>query len=300
MEILMIAALIGFATSFVCWVTMRRHMETALLKSRTSSMVGAIQLPYPIGGSAADLGGGAGWVTLEDARKDKIARDLFVAGLRDRRTVRLFHLLNHLSWFLPVTLMVGAVLMRLPTLMDIGLWCAAGLFAFGALRLTLRSLKAKRQKRILKIMPQLLDLMIVCIEGGLNFTAALPRVLREMDSKEPLVREFALMHHEFMGGIPLREAMDRLAARCEVPDLAVVLNAITQSEQMGTSLGQTLRIQAAQLRDKKRQRMREEAQKIPVKIIFPAMLILSTLFIVVLAPSVYQIVTHLRQVGVVK
>ena len=106
-----------------------------------------------------------------------------------------------------------------------------------------------------------------------------------MSQKEPIVKEFDHMHHELMGGLSLPQACDRLARRCEVPDLSVILISIVQSDQMGSGLAQVLRVQAHELRDKLRQRMREKAYRIPVKLLFPMVLIFMTLFAMTLGPA---------------
>lgn len=291
-----IALASGLACTSVCWFVLEHQKEKALLKSRTAESV-AVHFPYPLGTNQSgdrDIP-----VTYEEAQKDGIAKSLFLAGLRDKRIIQFFHLLNKLSWLLPAGLLVFVFMTGLPNFMYLIRISALGITIFLLVRFILRVLVEKRQQKIIKTLPQLLDLMIVCIEAGLNFTAALPRVMSELDPKDPLVKEFTIMHHEYLSGIPLHEALDRLGKRCQTPDLAIVLNAISQSEQMGTSLGNTLRIQAAQLRDKKRQRMREQAQKIPVKIVFPAMIILSTIFIVTLAPAIYSVLTNMEKSGVI-
>jgi tight adherence protein C len=142
---------------------------------------------------------------------------------------------------------------------------------------------------ILRSLPQFLDLLLISVEAGMAFTAALERVIKEVDPREPLTREFSQMYHEFLGGLPLSEACERMTKRCQVPDVGIVLSSIVQSDQMGASLGNNLRIQSGDLRDKYRQRLRARAHKIPVKIIFPMLLSFGMIFFLTLGPAFYQL-----------
>lgn len=297
--VMMIATTIGIACTCVCWVYLHRREEKKHMESRTAVAHG-LAFPYPIDSLSSFKHHHNEAITLDDTQGDKLAKDLFVAGYRTGKTIRIFRMASHVAWILPVTLTIYSYLVGNPDIVYLGRLIGVGVGIFWGSRMLLKSLKQKRQNRILKHLPQFIDLMIVCIEAGLNFTAALPRVIKEMDRKEALVKEFELMHQEYLSGLPFSEALDRLSKRCEVTDLSVVLNSISQSEQMGTSLGHALRVQAVQLRDKNRQRMREKAQEIPVKIAFPALLILSMIFIVALMPSLYQISIQFEKIGYTK
>ena len=165
----------------------------------------------------------------------------------------------------------------------------AGVIIYLYTHLILKIAREKRQKLILRSLPQFLDLLVVCVEAGLSFTAALERILKEMEKENPLTKEFKVMYNEFLGGLSLKQACERLDKRCDVPDLSLLLTSIVQSDQMGASLGNTLRTQATEIRDKYRQRVRTRALKIPVKILFPMIPIFLAFMLVNLGIIGFQI-----------
>jgi tight adherence protein C len=147
-----------------------------------------------------------------------------------------------------------------------------------------------RQKIILKSLPDAFDLITTCVEAGLGLEAALARVAEKV--KGPFGEELILMLHEVALGKLRRDALREVAQRTGVPDLTSFINAVVQAETMGTSIAAVLRVQADQMRIKRRQRAEQEAQAAPIKMMFPLVLfIFPTMFIVILGPaaiSIYQ------------
>jgi tight adherence protein C len=141
-----------------------------------------------------------------------------------------------------------------------------------------------RQKTIVKSLPDSLDLITTCVEAGLGLDASLSRVAEKV--KGPFAEELAQTLREIGLGRHRREALIELGQRTGVPDLITFVNAVVQAEEMGTSVGQVLRVQADQMRIRRRQRAEEQAHKAPVKMVFPLVLcIFPTLFIVILGPG---------------
>jgi tight adherence protein C len=147
-----------------------------------------------------------------------------------------------------------------------------------------------RQKAISKSLPDAFDLIVTCVEAGLGLEAALARVAEK--TKGPFGEELTICLREVSMGKLRREALKELADRTGVPDLTGFINAVVQAESMGTSIGTVLRVQAEQLRMKRRQRAEQQAHAAPIKMMFPLVLCLfPTLFIVILGPagiSIYQ------------
>jgi len=142
-----------------------------------------------------------------------------------------------------------------------------------------------RQKLIQNTLPYFLDLMVVGMEAGLGFDAAVNRVIQK--SKGPLSDEFNRALQEVRIGKPRREAMRDIATRAGVDDLSTFLAAIIQADELGISIGNVLRVQAQQFRIKRRQRAEEAAMKLPVKMLFPLIFcIFPAIFIVLLGPAV--------------
>lgn len=208
-------------------------------------------------------------ISLKTLKYDRVARALFMAGIKNEGALLWFHRIQRGLVVLPILLML--------------LYVISGSFtttkAFGALLLTvsamiviqlfLRIARERRQKMILRQLPQFLDLIVVGAEAGLSFMSALERILNELSPRDPLTQELYLLHHEIMSGLSMADAAKRFADRCDIPDLSLFLGSVVQSDQIGVSLVGTLRTQAAEVRDKYRQRVRLRAMKIPIKILFP-------------------------------
>jgi len=141
-----------------------------------------------------------------------------------------------------------------------------------------------RQKQILLSLPDLIDLLAVSVEAGLGFDAAISRVSERFHG--PLGDEFARVRQEISVGRPRAEALREMARRCEVPDLTSFITSLIQAEQLGVSIGNVLRVQSDQMRERRSQRAREQAQRAPVKMMIPLVLfIFPTLFIVIMGPA---------------
>jgi tight adherence protein C len=141
-----------------------------------------------------------------------------------------------------------------------------------------------RQAQILKSLPDAFDLITVCVEAGLGLEAALGRVAEKVAG--PFGEELTIMLREVSMGKLRRDALRNVAERTGVDDLTTFINAVIQAENMGTSIATVLRVQAEQMRMKRRQRAEQQAQAAPIKMMFPLVLcIFPTLFIVILGPA---------------
>ncbi len=147
-----------------------------------------------------------------------------------------------------------------------------------------------RQRHLRHALPDALDIMILCCEGGLSVQAALQRVTDELQLVHPtLALEMNIVQRETELGLSPGEAFRKFADRCglaDVRDLAVIL---LQSERYGARVTQSLRNYAEAARVQRQQQAEEAAQKAAVKILFPTMLcIFPAILIVVLAPAAFQ------------
>jgi tight adherence protein C len=149
------------------------------------------------------------------------------------------------------------------------------------------SLKRKvsqRQQEIIRSLPDALDLLTICVEAGLGFDAAMSRVAEKWDNE--LSQAFTRVLQEINLGKLRREALREMADRMEVPDVSTFIAAIIQAGQLGVSIARVLRIQADQMRVRRRQRAEELARAASIKILPPvAFLIFPALLIVLLGPS---------------
>ena len=152
----------------------------------------------------------------------------------------------------------------------------------------LRWRAGKRQKAIRLALPDALDLMSITVEAGLSFDAALDRVSREMGG--PLGEELHRVVQEMRLGKGRGEAMRDLSTRTTVEELKSFVMAMVQAEIFGISVARVLHVQAGELRIKRRQLAEAQAQKLPVKIVFPLVLcIFPAIFVVLLGPAAISI-----------
>ncbi len=155
--------------------------------------------------------------------------------------------------------------------------------------MTLNSKIRARQKEILKSLPDVMDLLTVSVEAGLNFDAALSKVVQKMPGT--LSREFETVLQEIKVGRTKKDALYDMADRLNVQDLRSFIGAVVQADQLGVSLGRVLRIQAEQIRLNRKQRIQEQAMKAPVKILVPMVIfIFPVLFIVLLGPVALNLI----------
>ena len=146
----------------------------------------------------------------------------------------------------------------------------------------------RRQKAIGLELPDTLDQITVSVEAGLGFEAAMAQAGRSGNG--PLAEELLRTLQDVQAGMSRSQAMKRLEGRTDVPELRHFILALLQAESYGVPIAQVLRVQAKELRVKRRQRAEERAMKLPVKIIFPLVLcILPALFIVILGPGVIRL-----------
>jgi tight adherence protein C len=146
-----------------------------------------------------------------------------------------------------------------------------------------------RQKKIQNTLPDVIDLLTVSVEAGLGFDAALSKVTDKMPG--PLADEFDTVLQEIKVGKQKREALKDMADRINMQDLSTFLGSVIQADQFGVSIGNVLRIQSEQMRQKRRQRAQEKAMKAPIKMLIPMVLfIFPTLFIVLLGPILIKVI----------
>lgn len=146
----------------------------------------------------------------------------------------------------------------------------------------------QRQEDIRSAMPDVLDLLCVSVQAGLGFDGALGRVTAKM--KGPLIDEFERLLQELRMGVTRRNALQRLAKRCGVQEMKLFTAALIQAEKLGVGMAQVLEIQSENMREMRRQRAKETAAKLPVKILIPTVLfIFPVMFLVVLGPSLVSL-----------
>ena len=137
-------------------------------------------------------------------------------------------------------------------------------------------------------LPNVLDLLSVCVEAGLGFDQALVKLNERMEG--PLVDEFALVLHEMRIGQSRSAALKNLAERVDSPDVGQFARAIIQADQLGISLSRILKVQSQDMRVRRQLAAEEKAMKAPVKMLFPTVIfIFPSMFVVALGPAMLNL-----------
>jgi len=146
----------------------------------------------------------------------------------------------------------------------------------------------KRQKEIRKGLPDALDLLTICVEAGLSFDGAMAKVAEKWDNEISLA--FSRVIQEIQLGKLRREALRDMQANIGVSEMTSFVAAIIQSELLGVSMAKVLRVQADQMRVRRRQLAEEEAHKAPIKMLIPmAFIMFPSILIILLTPAALQI-----------
>lgn len=160
--------------------------------------------------------------------------------------------------------------------------CIIG-YIFLTLMLNMRT--RKRKENMERQFPEFLDLLTVCIEGGLGFDQAVQYVVKEFRCE--LSDEFRIALRDISLGSTRKQALLKLQDRCLVEQLKTFNTAVIQADEMGISLKKILSAQAYNTRQVRRQKVEERVQKLPIKILFPMLLfIFPVIFIVLLVPAI--------------
>jgi len=150
----------------------------------------------------------------------------------------------------------------------------------------------RRQQEIVNGFPDALDLMLVCVEAGLGLEAAFARVGMEMVTSHPLLAEqFGAVVLELRAGRGHEDALRRMADRAGVDDIRAFSTLLIQSTKLGSSIAQTLRTYASEMREKRRMRAEEKAHRLPVLISIPLVAcMLPTMIGVLMLPAAIRVV----------
>jgi len=164
------------------------------------------------------------------------------------------------------------------------------LIVLGGWYLPLRYVKMRARKRLKEIdaeLPELIDLLVVTVEAGLGFVGALKLSAERLGG--PLGQEIRLTLQEQAMGLSSSEALRNMGRRVDTPGMQSFVRAVLQGETLGVPTAEIMRSLAGEMRKRRRALAEEKAQKAPIKILFPLVfLIFPAMFIVILAPAVYQ------------
>jgi tight adherence protein C len=268
---------------------------SALAGSRLSARSGGVT---PVTGWFARLAARL----LAPAQLDRLRRNLNVAGFRTERHLRtLLAAKVVLALILPALAFlflsrVGGPLQESP-LIAVALIASLAGIGYYLPNIWLGQKMRARQRALQRSLPDALDLMTIGVTAGLSLDGAMQEVVLRWDNEFSL--ELGLVLNEVRMGVGRRQALLNLVDRTELEDIRLLVAALIQADELGTSLAETMAIQAEQLRVRRRQHAEELAQKAPIKMLFPLVfLIFPALFAVILGPAAVQIARFFKGLSV--
>jgi tight adherence protein C len=240
-------------------------------------------------------------LSLSDTQDDQLRKKLQAAGYAHPAAPRIFTLLRLLltiglpALFLAASYGIG----NPPSLLRLYLFCG-GIAVVGLYlpNLFVAARADRRRQEILNGLPDALDLMLVCVEAGLGLEAAFDRVGREMVRPHPLIADLlGNVVMELRAGRSREDAMRRMADRAGLDEIRSFATLIIQSGKLGSSIAQTLRIYAAEMREKRRLRAEEKAHRLPVLISLPLVgCMLPVMIGVLMLPAAIRVIRQILPV----
>jgi tight adherence protein C len=163
----------------------------------------------------------------------------------------------------------------------------------------LRQKTDKRKDRLLKALPDALDLLVICVEAGMGLDEGINRVANEIKlTSTDLSDEFRFLNLELRAGKNREDALKNLALRTDIEEMKNLVTLLIQADKFGTSVATTLRVYSDTFRTQRMQMAEELAAKIPVKLVFPLILfIFPSLFVAILGPAVIRIFRNIIMRG---
>jgi tight adherence protein C len=242
-------------------------------------------------------------VPENEAERSKLRARLVHAGLYHRQAMHIF--LGVKLFLLGLATIVGIGLTTTKVLpMAKALPISMVLFVAGMIgpSFWLDKRKKARQTTLRRGLPDALDVLIICQEGGLSLQAGLKRVADELRSAHPILgSELKIVDREIQLGKSPGEALQHFAQRSDLEEVLSLASVIGQSERFGASLVKSLRSHSDTLRLKRKQKAEEKAQKASTMILIPTLLfIFPAVFVVLLAPAVFQVMTVFSSEGAPK
>lgn len=156
------------------------------------------------------------------------------------------------------------------------------------------SMAKRRVRKINTALPDVLDLLVLCMEAGLGLNAAIQRVAEERaDKKDPLGAELEQLASELRAGVSRKDGLTNMGDRAGSEDLRALVAQIVHTERLGGSIGPTLRLQSESVRSTQKLRAEEIANRMPIKMLIPTVLFMPALFIAIIAPVVLRVVAVL-------
>lgn len=268
---------------FVADEELNKPLMERFVKPMLKALTERIPRNQALGADRLDRGG--------KTRFEKLKKQVYQAGLNispyEYQAIRL-------------VVMAGCMLLALAAALllsrDVFKALMAALLAFYAsyvgLRFHLVSKAGNRKKEMEKQLPEVLDLLSISVEAGLGFEQAILQVINHFEG--PLIDELTITYREMSMGRTRKDALLLFSERCDLDEIKSFVGSIVQAGQLGISIKNVLRAQSAAMRQSRRNKVEEKAQKISVKILIPMVLfIFPVIFIVLMGPALIKIIEQL-------
>lgn len=234
-------------------------------------------------------------ISLADTNAQSVRTKLVAAGYTHPQAPAVFTLVRIL---LTLGLPAAFIIVSMATAVEpsiIKLYITGAILALAGLYLPniwIAARRDRRQRDMLNSFPDALDLMLVCVEAGLGIDAAFQRVGTEIVHSHPLLAEqLATVTLELRAGRGREDALRRMADRAGVAEIQAFATLIIQSEKLGSSIAQTLRIYAGEMRERRKLRAEEKAHRLPVLLSVPLVAcMLPTMIGVLMLPAVIRVI----------
>jgi len=234
-------------------------------------------------------------ISLVDTQGESLRARLIAAGYNSPLAPKLFTAIRLGMLILLPAIFVGAIFLGGTEVSPFKLYLvgvALAVFGLYAPNLFISAKADRRREAIVNGFPDSLDLMLVCVEAGLGMEAAFDRVGREMLHSHPLVAQMlSVVTLELRAGSTREEALRNMANRTQVTEIRSFSTLLIQSDKLGSSIGETLRVYASEMREKRRMRAEEKAHKLPVLLSVPLVACMLPVMIgVLMLPAIIRVI----------
>jgi tight adherence protein C len=224
---------------------------------------------------------------LKNFKNDKLKKNVYQAGLamelHEYQMIRIVVILGATLIAFAAAVFLKQSILRCVLAALVGIYVG-----YVVLRFHLATRISKRHKAMEQQLPEVLDLLSVNVEAGLGFEQAIFQVIEHLEG--PLVDELTITYREMSMGRSKRDALLIFGERCDIGEVKTFVGAIVQASELGISIKNVLRAQAAAMRQNRRNKIEERAQKISIKILLPMVFfIFPVIFIILMGPAVVKV-----------
>lgn len=268
---------------FVADEELSKPLMERFVKPMLKALTERIPKNQALGADPLDRGG--------KTRFEKLKKQVYQAGLNispyEYQAIRLVVMAGCMLFALAAAMLLSRNVFKALMAALIALYAS-----YVGSRFHLASKAGNRKKEMEKQLPEVLDLLSISVEAGLGFEQAILQVINHFEG--PLIDELTITYREMSMGRTRKDALLLFSERCDLDEIKSFVGSIVQAGQLGISIKNVLRAQSAAMRQSRRNKVEEKAQKISVKILIPMVLfIFPVIFIILMGPALIKIIEQL-------